>query len=148
VFDHLEKAIIESLTGDPQVRDRAQEQLKPVLDRRFQPCLELWKDLWQFADNAPKSILDIPANYGVVVSQLLQKVDSFLHENGALISYPTLVALSKFQKSLQKFDPSVSTQVVELLKQVYPSSEKDHGLLLLLRDEIGSNAKAASSILK
>lgn len=118
--------------------------------------------MWQFADDLQKrqkrkeSLLTDDD-----IRRLSQRVDSFMHEYGALISVPCLAALGQFQVGLRGMDPDDEeivrgVRVRELYKQLFPSSEKDDkgkvvqnpGLLMLLRDEIGSNARAASSALK
>jgi hypothetical protein len=163
MIDWVAKSVFELFAGgSAQDKDRAQEQLKPVLERRLQPCLELWQEVWQFADNGLQKGQANQAQADDDIRRLSQRVDSFLHDYGALISVPCLVALSRFQNSLRDIDPDSDeftrqVKVRELHKQLFPSPEKDAkgkvvgqnpGLLMLLRDDIGSNARAASSTLK
>lgn len=162
MFDSLAKSMFEQIVGSPQDKDRAQEQLKPVLERRLQPCLELWKDLWPLAADLQKrqkrgeSLLTDDD-----IHRLCQRVDSFMHECGALISVTFFAALAKFQVALRDMDPDDDetlrkAKVVKLCNQLFPSRERDDegevvqnpGLFMLLRDEIGSNARAASSALE
>lgn len=162
MFDSLAKSLFEQIVGSPQDADRAQEQLKPVLERRLQPCLELWKDLWQFGDDLQQRQ---KRNETLLtdddIRRLMRRVDSFMHECGALISYPCLAPLAKFQAGLRGINLGedeilLGAKARELYKQLLPWSEKDGtgkvvqnpGLLMLLRDEIGSNTRAASSALK
>jgi len=46
MLEDIAKSLIGLVAESPQEKDRAQEQLKPVLDGRFTPCLELWRELW------------------------------------------------------------------------------------------------------
>jgi hypothetical protein len=169
VFDWVAKSVFELFTGSEKDRDHTQEQLKPVLERRFEPCVKLWQDLWHLADNAQKGFQIAGATQAAIdaraydeIRALSERVDSFMQEYGVLVSVPFFLALVKLQKSLRDFDPNADEivrrgKVSDLLTQLFPSTEKDKkgnvvgqkpGLLMLLRDEIGSNAKAGVSSLK
>ncbi|HET8609506.1 MAG TPA: hypothetical protein VFM11_07180 [Burkholderiales bacterium] len=152
MLDYLTKSVFELFAGTQEDRDHAQEQLKPVLERRFQPCLELWPHLWEFGvspDANDKQIAD-----------LSNKIGAFLKESGALVSFSCLRALVEFQAALKAIEPgddlAHDVKVSACKKLLVPSTEKDNkgnavtrpGLLLLLRDEVGSNARSASSALK
>ena len=162
VFDALAKSVFEQIVGSPQDKERAQEQLAPVLERRLEPCLELWKDLWQFGDDVQQRQKRKEAFLADDdLRRLLTRVDAFMLECGALISPACLVSLAKFQVGLRAIDLRedellVGAKVRELFKQLFPWSEKDGngklvqnpGLLMLLRDEIGSNTRAGFGALK
>jgi len=153
VFDNLAKSVLEAFTGSQADKDRVQEQLQPILEERFKPCQNLWPHLWSFIENPDPSDKDIEA-LGKVVSD-------FIRVSGALVSLPFLQALLQLQVELQ--DIKVGEDLARSLKigmvkkkHLLPSAEKDAkgnevgrpGLLLLLRDEIGSNARSASSAVK
>lgn len=154
----LANSVFQSIAGTPEEKAHAQEQLRPVLERRFEPCLELWKDLWQFAEDAREGIQN--GRVDDKVERLGQRVQEFLHENGALVSYPGLRALIQFRDTLREFKAGEDElihrgRVLRLFEQIFPFDEKNKkgevtgtspGLLLLLRDELGSNASAVSSV--
>lgn len=160
MYEWVAKTVFELFTGTAEDKERAQEQLKPVLERRFEPCRELWKIIWQFADNMQKKKEGFPNDEEIC--QLSENVDSFVHDYGVLISSPCLVALLQFQISLREIVPCEedlmrSGNLRSIYMQITPSPAKDEkgkvvgrnpGLLMLLRDEIGSNARAAFSVLK
>ncbi|HEY0765566.1 MAG TPA: hypothetical protein VGD61_24520 [Pyrinomonadaceae bacterium] len=153
MFVEISKSILDLITPGPQEKDRAQEQIQPVLDRRFDPCIELWRQLWQFGDTDDlegESSADDIAN-------LRKTVDEFMHQWGALISVECLVALSRFQQELRKLhntedESDKMVRLNHLKRLLFPGSvtvngkQVEHmGLLLLLRDQLGSNLRAASS---
>jgi hypothetical protein len=158
----------------------AQEQLQPVLQRRFEPCLELWKALWNWADDTMKAEAAADVQEAASPEEMLAKsasgyydqdafdrlsqtVDRFLVDNGALVSLRCLGALWELRKALRKpilpsddesHNLSKRVKVREVMGLLFPSTKKDWkgseeakepGLLLLLRDELGSNAVSAAS---
>lgn len=156
MFNELAKIVGDLLKEDPKEKDRTQEQLKRVLDERFTPSLELWRDLWQFGDKYSTSDPDTKA-----IDQLSQKVDSFVHKCGGLVSLECLVDLERFRQTLREIATSEASMNPDLLKdssiralkaQLLPWTTKDGqplpGLLLRLRDQLGSNSRALSSVLK
>ena len=159
MLHEITKSVIDLIVESPEEKDRVQEQLKTVLDGRFNPCIELWRELWQFgyAEDLKKGE-DGSSNDDT--TQLSKTVDEFMHQWGALISIEFLAALSRFQKDLREVRNNGDELYKlaakgHLKKQLVPWSEKvdgkgvNHpGLLLLLRDQLGSNSRAASSALK
>jgi hypothetical protein len=154
----ITKSVIDLIVVSPEEKDRVQEQLKTVLDGRFNPCIELWRELWQFGYAEDLKGEDGSSNDDT--TRLSKTVDEFMHQWGALISIECLAALSRFQEDLRevrdtKDELYKSVALGHLKKQLVPWSEKvdgngvNHpGLLLLLRDQLGSNSRAASIALK
>lgn len=153
MFDQLAKSVFEAVAGSQADKDRVQEQLKPVLEQRFKPCLELWPRLWTFVENAEPGDKDI--------DDVSKAIGDFLRDQGALLSIAFFDALFELRTSLRDAktgDDLARSVKVDAIKSrnLLPSTFTDAGgnkvprpgVLLLLRDEIGSNARSASSALK
>lgn len=157
----------------------AQSQLQPVLERRLEPCIELWKVLWKWMDHNSKAEQAfnnrlLQANTEIEemgrssfydeieFEPLSDAVEKFLIDYGAVVSYRCLAAMTILQNTLRM---PVETRdeyglnekkhkVIAVMNLLVPSTSKDWkgnketkepGILLLLRDEIGSNALSAAS---
>ena len=153
MFDQLAKSVLEVFTGTQADKDRAQEQLKPVLEQRFRPCLDLWPHLWAFLESAEPNEPDVDALLGVV--------NDFLRQHGAVLSVPFFDALLELRSALGEAktgDELVRSVMIGAVKSrhLMPSTRKDAkgnevarpGVVLLLRDEIEANARSASSAVK
>lgn len=160
--------VIEALTGklvgwlaSNSAKDKtlAQEQLRPALERRFEPCLELWRNVWKWVDDFKRSASkgeDIVAfATDEKFAELAAVVDPAITAIGGLVSFECLQSLERLQKELRsavKDDLHRQVKFGTVIRLIYPSGKKvderaDVALLLLLRDEIGSNIRSASSAL-
>lgn len=149
-WDDLLKTGLSLFTATPEDKDRVQQQLQPLLLRRTEPCIELWKQLWPFANGA---LPDLPA--------LLAEVNGFLQNHALVISAQLLVALVGLKDELESLisinNPSMLSVICQPMRNhLFPYTDKDAkgkdtrhpGLLMLLRDELGSNSRSAASTIK
>lgn len=151
MFETIAKMTIDAVMGDPQDKDRAQSQLDRVIDRRFNPCIEFWEILWDFAEKVNSNSVESNS-----LENLSESTSSFIKSNGALVSLPLLQALFEFKSALDELplnppaDFLQKIRINKIFNHLLPQSDSESGkenpgLLLLLRDQIGSNTNSASA---
>jgi hypothetical protein len=140
-------------SGAAQDKEIAQRQLEPILELRLQPCLELWKVLWKAADELTRLGADPAVLASAATDQFFQSlaavVDQALVDVGGLVSWDCFRALLQLQTALRA-DASNEVYRRHKAKEVMEAlvGRKDApGLLVLLRDQIGSNSRSATSVL-
>lgn len=144
MFDKLTDFLISQVAGDPQTRDRGQVQLDRAIEKRFDPCVALWQQLWAFQEKVTQG-----KAAAADVQALLQQVNGFLANTGALVSPRCLIDLVAFRDELVALStsPNFDLRITGSTTLLLPGKDKP-GLLLRVRDEIGSNLPSASSALK
>jgi hypothetical protein len=156
--------VIALFKPDPQQQDRAQAQLAAALDHRFAPCLELWQECWRFAEtvNSHRTNYDTaPAPIDSAALHLRDYMGNLLATHGAVLSTPLLLAVDAYRGVLRDFTLAATSDrallVPGLLGNLYPKQLNDPkrkapgtapGILFLVRDDVGSNTRAASSALQ
>ena len=151
MWDKLIELGATALKGDPKAEDRAQLQIDRILERRFEPCMALWEILWDFAQKTEARSVDLKD-----VKELSESLNSFTRTNGILVSFSCLKSLLQLQSNIAKLLNNSAENFSLFLPDVYqvlvPVSKKGQneaapGLLMLMRDQVGSNFNSASAML-
>jgi hypothetical protein len=151
MWDKLIELGATAFKGDPKADDRAQLQLDRILERRFEPCMALWEILWDFSRKAEARSVELKD-----VQDLSEALNLFVRTNGILVSFACLKSLLQLQSNIARLLNSSAENFSVFLPEVYqvlvPVSQKGNneaapGLLMLMRDQVGSNFKSASAML-
>lgn len=154
MWEKLLDAGVAAIKRDPQEKDRAQAQLERILEQRFHYCVALWEDLWLFmtkADQKEAAREDLQA--------LHDRLDKFLESAGILVSLDCFKALVELRSELAdviaiRDDLVIPPGTAKAVKRLVPHTVEKRGkpidmpgLLMLLREQVGSNLDSVSSTL-
>jgi len=139
-------------------KELIQAQLVDLVARRREPCARLWGSLWRWVDEVGQLRSDQPGSsteFRNKLADLRTVLSHALPDVGPLVSFDTFVCLADLYVALgAKTDDtaSLNKQLDKVKLALQPGGSETAGrsrwgLLMLLRDEIGSNALAASMIL-
>ena len=134
-----------------------QSQLVTLVEHRRESCARLWGSLWRWLDDIGH--LEGESQKEALLKDKLNELHATITQTapeiGALVSSDTFLCLAALQIALNRKRVSVD-DVADCAREVRAALLPDNpdsggrgkwGLLMLLRDEIGSNALAASALL-